>query len=137
MAKKTNKRSRINYRPYPSLNPSCPPAFLRCKNSKCSEVFPNLEKKNDHERSCLANTPHHLTLCKLCTIKISGQQQLVRLFHALRCRLKDKEIQTTGGPVQPCTLPHCQTLKNVLYHLVEAQSRIKKKLFFKSQNNYE
>lgn len=95
MAKKRNKKSPINYRPYPSLNPSYPPAFLRCKNSKCSEVFPNLEQKNDHERSCLDNTPHHLTpciicwaprnehyvllpcghvsLCKSCTIKISGQ----------------------------------------------------------------
>ena len=53
------KKRHINYRPYPSQNPSLPPAYLRCKNSpKCSEVFSNLEKKNDHEKLCLVNAPH-------------------------------------------------------------------------------
>ena len=50
------------------------------------------------------------------------QQHLVLLFHALRCRRKDKEIRTTGGPVQPCTLPLCQTLKNVLDHMAHCSA---------------
>ena len=45
------------------------------------------------------------------------QRQLVLLIHAHRCQYKDKEIQTTGGPVQPCTFPGCWTMKNVLNHM--------------------
>ena len=90
------KKAHINYRPYPIQNPGSPPAFLRCKNYNrgCSDVFSNLEDKNKHEISCLADKPDqnpcvlcffpkdglfvllpcgHDSLCESCTIKISSQ----------------------------------------------------------------
>ena len=53
MAKKTG---RITYRRCHSQNPEYPPAYFKCKNHShsCAEVFPSLELKNKHEKSCLA-----------------------------------------------------------------------------------
>ena len=57
------KKCHINYRPYPTQNPTLPPAYFRCKNhaQKCSEVFSNLKEKNEHETSCLVKKPHQCT----------------------------------------------------------------------------
>ena len=49
-------------------------------------------------------------------------QQLVLILHAHRCRRKDLDAMSSGGTVQPCPLPHCRTMKDLLVHMISCQS---------------
>lgn len=50
------------------------------------------------------------------------QQQLVLLIHAYRCQMRQRECFKRGEGFQPCQIPNCRTMKNVLFHMVTCHS---------------
>ena len=66
-----------------------------CKNEETQRIFPEFLEER----------------------RILIQQRLMILLHAHRCLKNDYEPKSLGVNYQPCTLPYCLTMKNVLNHM--------------------